>query len=44
MDKNKNKAAKAKLYLPDDFGSESVEKLAGAIKAVNDKFVFVFDT
>ncbi len=41
---DKNKVAKAKLYLPDDFDSESVKKLAGAIKAVNDKFVFVFDT
>ncbi|HBB15052.1 MAG TPA: hypothetical protein DCZ76_12390 [Treponema sp.] len=44
MDKNKNKVAKAKLYLPDDFGSESVANLASAIKAVNDKAVFVFDT
>jgi hypothetical protein len=41
---DKNKVAKAKLYLSDDFDSESVEKLACAIKAVNDKFVFVFDT
>ncbi len=44
LDKNKNKVAKAKLYLPDDFGSESVANLASAIKAVNDKAVFVFDT
>ncbi|MBQ4025499.1 MAG: hypothetical protein II611_08920 [Treponema sp.] len=41
---DKNKVAKAKLYLPDDFGSESVANLASAIKAVNDKAVFVFDT
>jgi len=41
---DKNKVAKAKLYLPDDFGSESVAKLASAIKAVNDKVVFLFDT
>ena len=44
MDKNKVAKAKAKLYLPDDFDSESVEKLAGAIKAVNDKFVFLLGT
>lgn len=41
---DKNKVAKTKLYLPDDFDSESVEKLAGAIKAVNDKFVFLLGT
>ena len=41
---DKNKVAKAKLYLPDDFDSESVAKLAGAIKAVNDKFVFLLGT
>lgn len=41
---DKNKVAKAKLYLPDDFDSESVANLASAIKAVNDKAVFVFDT
>ena len=41
---DKNKVAKAKLYLPDDFGSESVASLASAIKAVNDEFVFVLGT
>ncbi|MBQ1726415.1 MAG: hypothetical protein II039_03410 [Treponema sp.] len=41
---DKNKVAKAKLYLPDNFDSESVTNLASTIKAVNDKAVFVFDT